>query len=218
MDSIHVIALGDFGTAVAKNLADGRPNITMTDSSGPWPASASAQWPNAAIRILLSWREAPAVADVIDARAADWGTPWFTVTVDHPRLRLGPVVVPGAGACYRCFTRRRNQHERDRASTSAVHDLYDRDPKAGPGGFLPHHVTLAAALAEAQLDRFDAATLDDSAGTVRHYNLLDHQASTATVVGLHGCDRCRPTTQRQDATWAALARDLAQHSTGERTK
>jgi hypothetical protein len=37
----------------------------------------------------------PRLSEILDARSADWGTPWFPVLAEHPRLRVGPLVVPG---------------------------------------------------------------------------------------------------------------------------
>ncbi len=207
MEPVHLIAVGDFGAAVAERLMQARGRMALSvEGEGPWPASASAAWPRARLRILLAWRETPKLAETIDVRSADWGTPWLPVVLEHPRLRVGPVVVPGSGPCYRCFRERRAQHEQDSAITDALHAHYDATPAAGPAGFLPHHVGLAAALVEAELQRFDNGSLADNAGTVRHYHLLEHQASAAKVVAVHGCDRCRHT--KPVSTWSQLADDL----------
>jgi bacteriocin biosynthesis cyclodehydratase domain-containing protein len=209
MNGVHLIATGDFGVAVAERLQASRPELTITSpGTSAVPLTASSAWPSAALRVLLAWREAPRLAETLDARSADWRTPWLPVVMEHPRLRVGPVVVPGAGACYRCFLRRRQQHEPDTAVTAALHAHYDAEPTAGPRGYLPHHVTLAAALAEAALTRFDDGTLAGQAGLVRHYHLLEHQVSSAHVTGLHGCPRCR----RHDpavSTWRQLAAEVS---------
>lgn len=208
MTKVHVLAVGGFGAAVADRLRRERHDLEIsTDRAGSPELSAS--WPDADLRILASWRETPRLAELLDARSADWGTPWFPVLAEHPRLRVGPVVVPGAGACYRCFRKRRAQHERDAAHVATLHAHYDASPESGPDGFLPHHVDMAAGMALDVLRRFDAGEGKLFAGTVRHWHLLEQHLSGGRVVGVHACDRCRrPLAVPADSTWAELARDL----------
>jgi hypothetical protein len=103
---------------------------------------------------------------------------------------------------------RRAQHENDRAVAEALLAHYDADAASGPQGFLPHQVTVAAALAESVLRRFDEGTLDQIAGRVHHYHLLEQQPSSAQVVAVHGCDRCGRREDVADSTWSSLAEDV----------
>ncbi|MEU3568945.1 TOMM precursor leader peptide-binding protein [Kitasatospora sp. NPDC036755] len=207
MTKVHVLALGDFGTAVAERLRRDHDGVVVT-SDREGPQQFSARWPRADVRVLASWREAPAVAEALDARSAAWGTPWLPVVAEHPRLRIGPLVVPGKGACYRCFRRRRSQHERDSALTAALHAHYDAHAEAGPGGFLPQHAVLAAGAALDLLRRLEHDAGDKDAGTIRHWHLLEQHLAAARVVGVHGCDRCRRTSTSAGSSWEDLARDL----------
>ncbi|MGY4954750.1 TOMM precursor leader peptide-binding protein [Streptomyces nigrescens] len=208
MTKVHVLAVGDFGAAVAERLQRGHHDVEVTsDREGPLRFPAS--WPVADVRILASWREVPALSELVDARSADWRTTWLPVVAEHPRLRIGPLVVPGEGACYRCFRGRRAQHERDSALTAALHAHYDADSKAGPGGFLPQHAALAAGVALDLLRRLESAGgVGQDAGTVRHWHLLEQHLASARVVAVHGCDRCRRTSAPAGASWQELARDL----------
>ncbi|WP_052757849.1 TOMM precursor leader peptide-binding protein [Streptomyces yangpuensis] len=208
MTKVHVLAVGGFGEAVADRLCRERADLEVsTDQAGSLELSAS--WPDAGLRVLASWREVPRLAEVLDARSADWGTPWFPVLAEHPRLRVGPLVVPGTGACYRCFRKRRAQHERDAAHVATLHAHYETSPGAGPGGFLPHHVDMAAGMALDVLRRFDTGDAEGFAGTVRHWHLLEQHLSGGRVVALHGCTRCRRRREvPAESTWADLARDL----------
>ncbi|WP_053690380.1 TOMM precursor leader peptide-binding protein [Streptomyces sp. WM6372] len=208
MTKVHVLAVGDFGTAVADRLLQERPEIAVT-SDVKNSLEFSSVWPEARVRILASWRETPRLAEMLDARSADWGTPWFPVVAEHPRLRIGPVVVPGEGACYRCFRQRRGQHERDNSHTATLHAYYDASPTAGTAGFLPHHVDMAAGMALDVLRRLEAGETERLAGNVRHWHVLEQHMTGARVVGVHGCDRCRPRqADPASATWQQLARDL----------
>ncbi|MEU2158860.1 TOMM precursor leader peptide-binding protein [Streptomyces sp. NPDC019396] len=208
MTKVHVLAVGEFGTAVADRLHREHSDLAIS-SYRTGSMEVSAGWPDADLRILASWRETPKLAETLDARSADWGTPWFPVVAEHPRLRVGPLVVPGAGACYRCFLKRRAQHERDAAHTAALHAHYDAAPDSGPGGFLPHHVDMAAGMALDLLRRVESGDGERFAGTVRHWQVLEQHLSGGRVVGVHACDRCRrPPAEQADSTWASLARDL----------
>ncbi|MFE3555513.1 TOMM precursor leader peptide-binding protein [Streptomyces sp. NPDC059193] len=208
MTKVHVLAVGAFGEAVADRLRRERDDLEIsTDRAGSLELSSS--WPEADLRVLASWRETPRLAEVLDARSADWGTPWFPVLAEHPRLRVGPLVVPGAGACYRCFRKRRAQHERDAGHVETLHARYDASPGSGPGGFLPHHVDMAAGMALDVLRRFDAGEGERFAGTVRHWHLLEQHLSGGRVVAVHACARCRrPRAVPAESTWADLAQDL----------
>lgn len=94
MTKVHVLAVGDFGAAVAERLQRGHHDVEVTsDREGPLRFPAS--WPVADVRILASWREVPALSELVDARSADWRTTWLPVVAEHPRLRIGPLVVPG---------------------------------------------------------------------------------------------------------------------------
>ncbi|MBT2454180.1 TOMM precursor leader peptide-binding protein [Streptomyces sp. ISL-86] len=209
MTKVHVLAVGDFGTAVADRLFLERRDIAVT-SDVKSSLEFSSVWPEAQVRILASWRETPRLAELLDARSADWGTTWFPVVAEHPRLRIGPVVVPGEGACYRCFRQRRSQHERDSSHTATLHAHYDASPAAGTAGFLPHHVDMAAGMALDVLRRVEAGETEHLAGNVRHWHVLEQHVTGARVVGVHGCDRCRPRpVDPTSATWEQLARDLA---------
>ncbi|MHC3394133.1 TOMM precursor leader peptide-binding protein [Streptomyces lavendulocolor] len=209
MTKVHVLAIGEFGTAVADRLRREHHDLEIS-SFRDGSLEVSAGWPDAELRILAAWRETPRLAEVLDARSADWSTPWFPVVAEHPRLRTGPLVVPGVGACYRCFRKRRAQHERDAQHLATLHEHYDSSPEAGPGGFLPHHVDMAAGMALDLLRRVEAGDAERFAGTVRHWHMLEQHLSGGRVVGVHACDRCRPDRSDPAATtWADLARDLA---------
>ncbi|MDJ1132791.1 TOMM precursor leader peptide-binding protein [Streptomyces iconiensis] len=211
MTTVHVLAVGDFGAEVARCLGRAHPGTVVSHDRAARGTALldSSGWPPARIRVLASWRETPRLMETLDARSADWRTPWFPVVNEHPRLRVGPVVVPGEGACYRCFRRRRAQHEPPSTRSTLLHTHYDAHPEAGVAGFLPHHVDMAAAAASDVLHRIERGESADTAGNVRHWNVLEHRMSSARVVGVHGCDRCRRSSpDAATASWEPLAREL----------
>ncbi|GIH75826.1 TOMM precursor leader peptide-binding protein [Planobispora longispora] len=207
MHELHLITLGAFGAAVAERVRERLDSVAVTpaDEHGYLDSSL---WPNARVRALAAFRPAPRLEETLDGASCAYRTPWFPVVVEHPRLRVGPVVAPGHGACARCFQARRRQHDPGQRLTGTLADAYTADPALGPGGYLPHHVELAALLT-VQLVK---SVCDDGgaaeAGHVRQFHLLDGTLGRSTVVGVHGCRRCRTTPDQRESTWRDLADEL----------
>ncbi|MFC4057772.1 TOMM precursor leader peptide-binding protein [Planomonospora corallina] len=210
MRTLHMITLGAFGAAVAERVREraadpGGVAVTPADEHGYLDPSV---WPNARVRVLAAFRPAPRLEEALDGASSAYRTPWFPVVVEHPRLRVGPVVAPGHGACARCFRTRRRQHDAGHRLTDLLADAYTADPALGPGGHLPHHVELAALLTVQLLESVLGDGGAAEAGHVRHFHLLDGGLSRSTVVGVHGCRRCRTTPDQRESTWRDLANEL----------
>lgn len=185
MIRVHVLALGPFGIRVAELLDQSLDDVATTTLERPGRVT-SHEWPSAEIRVLATSRATPSVAAHVDRLAWRIGTTWLPVVAEHPYLRVGPVVVPGAGgACHRCFVMRLEQHDGQSALRRAVWDHGERTGSTGPVGHLPHHVRTATAMTLAALR--DPAR---EAGRVRRIHLLDVAVAVDTVIGLHGCSRC----------------------------
>lgn len=197
---MHVLSVGNFGRAVADRLASGPSPaiVTRVDGSG---AADSASWPVAEVRVLCAWRPVPALARLLDELAFAWGVPWLPVIVEHPDLVVGPFVIPGEGACHGCLRRRFAQHSLSADIVSALHDRYEADPALGPGGFMPFHVRLAAAMILEMLDRREA-------GRVVQVGLVTQRLRAGTVVGVHGCRRCRSPRDESTRSYARLGPEL----------
>jgi bacteriocin biosynthesis cyclodehydratase domain-containing protein len=204
-DPVHLLAVGALGRDVAERITReiDEAVITRVGDRGSPPAA----WPVARLHVLCAWRHVEGLADQIDECAHAWGVPWLPVVVEHPRLRVGPLVIPGAGPCYRCFRLRLAQHDPHASVASALVARYERDPWAGPAGHLPGHALLAAASALRAVYELDGATA--CAGRVRELNLLTQDTRSASVVGVHGCERCGSGRDERDRSWRALRDDLA---------
>ena len=195
----HVLSAGPFGAAVADRLAAQRPVVrTRLEEPG---AEATAHWPVAPLRVLCAWRAVPRVERLLDEAAFAWRVPWLPVVLEHPELRVGPFVVPGTGPCHACFRRRAAQHSSSADVTAELHERLDADPTLGAAGFMPFHVTIAAALAQRAISAREA-------GRVRRVNVVTLQPTSGRVVGVHGCRQCGSGVPEATRSHAALEREL----------
>ncbi|MEU7599511.1 TOMM precursor leader peptide-binding protein [Streptomyces sp. NPDC040724] len=142
--------------------------------------------------VLAAWRPMPALFEQADAWAYRLGRAWLPVVMETSVVRVGPLVVPAGGPCFRCYRERRRQHDLQGVTTSALYEAYDADPECGPGGFLPHHARLAATVAARYVR---AAAGEGSAagprpGAVSTLSLRQWGVDTSHVVPWHGCPRC----------------------------
>jgi bacteriocin biosynthesis cyclodehydratase domain-containing protein len=179
-----LIAIGDFGAAIAAVL---QPRLQAV----AWPAGElnAAFSGGTAVVVVAAWRQHQAVCETADQLAYRYSKPWLPVTMDHPRVRIGPVVVPGAGPCFACFMARRAQHDTQRSVTAALDQAYADDPEAGPRGYLDHHVRLAAALSELLLRSLDQDPVG-VAGQVVNFNVLQMGVRSHRVIPYSGCPKC----------------------------
>jgi bacteriocin biosynthesis cyclodehydratase domain-containing protein len=177
----HAYFHGPFGTAVCELLTgDGW-------RTGPWTGrlpDLPAPHEHPIGLLVASWRDLLGL-DAVDAAAHRLGYGWFPVVYDHPYVRIGPLVRPGAGPCLRCYHRRTHQHAGDDDTVfRATRDAYAADPELGPVGQLSSHVAVAAALSRLMLSGLWAA------GTVARWHVVGQELTVDQVIGVHACDRC----------------------------
>jgi bacteriocin biosynthesis cyclodehydratase domain-containing protein len=202
-----LISMGDFGGAVARNLLR-RPDCAA------WPLDLESAFSGPAdVVVIAMWRQDGAVCETADDLAFQFSRPWLPITMDHPRVRIGPLVVPGTGPCYGCFLERRAQHDAQLAITSALNGAYRDDPDAGPRGYLDHHARLAAGLAQLTIESLRRGPAD-SAGRVLSFNVLRRGIRAHRVLGCGDCRRCSPARGAPAARWqnsylARFVRDQA---------
>nr|WP_269128700.1 TOMM precursor leader peptide-binding protein [Nonomuraea sp. K271] len=160
--------------------------------SGYFPGSRFAEELDDAFRepsrlvVVASSQLVPSVHEHADELAYKAGVPWLSITMEHPVIRIGPLVNPGEGPCFRCYMSRRRQHDRRWSSSRILHDAYDRGESPGPGGFLPQHPRIAAGAAACLLGEHGAT------GQVITMSLLRLDLAAHVVTACHGCDRCAP--------------------------
>ncbi|MGI5352488.1 hypothetical protein ACQEU8_30510 [Streptomyces sp. CA-250714] len=215
------LAAGSFGHAVTERLAKVYTGaVVMGVDEGSHPSF----WPVSDLLVLVTDHPRPTLAEAVESSAYAWDLPWFPIELEPTELRCGPAVRPGAGACHRCFTRRRAQHDRspvprEERLPREERGQHRRNASEEPGawaagrarvtGYAPHHVGMAVALARAAVhDLFDSGAPRDAAGQepapasrVRSVNLADGRTARSHVVAVDQCPRCRPARGGEDTSW-----------------
>jgi len=131
-ETVALAGAGPFGVRVASLLAAVHPGYQEADASLA-EISAAFTGPAGAVVIAL-WRPDAELCDTADTLSYRYQLPWLPVVMEHPVIRIGPLVRPPAGPCFRCYARRRRQHDRQPWVTAALQAAYDRDQDCGPGG------------------------------------------------------------------------------------
>jgi bacteriocin biosynthesis cyclodehydratase domain-containing protein len=204
-ESVILLGLGEFGDHVVALLRD----------SARWPTTvagsiAGAFGQESRAIIFAMWRPCPAACEEADALAFHHRQPWLPVVMDHPHVRVGPLVMPGSGACFACFSARYSQHDGQSAISAALHAGFDRDPGLGPRGYLDHHARLAAALAEMTLRDLSADWMTAAAAQVRTFNVYRSAIRRHPVAARSGCPRCgSPASASDRSPMAELLHGIA---------
>jgi bacteriocin biosynthesis cyclodehydratase domain-containing protein len=193
---VAIISVGGFGKDVATLMAE-TPDFPVADgihSLGGDADHAARQvdvaFSSAGTAVVLAlWRPFPALCARADELAFQVRRAWLPVVMDHPRVRVGPLVVPGSGACFGCFEARQVQHDRHRVVSAALLAAYDRDSGLAPRGYLGHHARIAAALANVMLGQLtdDPGT---AAGHVITSKVFGPGIRRHRVLPCPGCPRC----------------------------
>ena len=204
---VATVGLGSFGQKVASLLCSSHDGCTQV----PEDAMESAFRTAADVVVVAMWRSASALCETADKLSFSTGIPWVPVTMDQFAIHVGPAVVPPRGPCYRCFLRRRAQHDMRHHSTAALHAEYDRDASCGPIGYLPQHARMAVGLTNTMLGAMTAhgssAPGGGAAGALVNIDLGDYSVSRDYVVPCHDCERCH--ARDPQASHAALLRLVA---------
>lgn len=209
--SLHVVAVGSWGAAVASAIAAARPDTSVSlaghDLAAGQPAPTGPR--HVVCSLLAAGAPMPGYSSVLDEAAFQHGVPWLPIVVEHPVLRVGPAVVPGLGACYGCWRRRLRQHAVAPDLEAALEQTYRQATPDRPGGHLPAAARLAATIALDTVDRLggDAAA---EAGRVRQMDLVTRKVSAGHAVGVHGCPRCGLGRDEADRTYVSLLAELAE--------
>jgi bacteriocin biosynthesis cyclodehydratase domain-containing protein len=174
--------VGPFGAAVARLLASALPSSALFGSDLD-AAFASGSGPV----LVALWRPSPALCDRADRLAYDSGRMVIPIVMEHPTLRIGPVIDPPIGPCYGCYTARRAQHNTALDASAALERAFDRDPGFGPLGYLPAHARAAAGVAAGMIARVGRG--GQHAGEVVTLDWISGTMSRTTVVQCGDCPR-----------------------------
>lgn len=192
---VTVLGVGEFGQRVAALLhGHARWPVTMCSSA------ADADRQDARAFVAALWRPCPAACEEADVLAFAHQRPWLPVVMDHPHVRVGPLIAPGQGPCFACFTARYDQHDSQPGITARLRAAYERDADFGPRGYLDHHARLAVALAEMALGDLSAGWLATTAGQVMTFNVYRGTVRRHPVIPRSGCPRCSPPASAGDSS------------------
>lgn len=172
------LCAGPFGVRASQYLG---PEVTVSGD-----ASDLAWVSDCDLLVAMMDGEDDQLAESLDRRSFLTGIAWFPVVQAFPAIRVGPVVVPGASACYACYLARRWQRDPLAEISQAV--LASNPP--GPAGFFPHHALLAGALTNQLLSDIDLHGCAASAGCVRTVVLPNGELQAGRAVGVDRCSRC----------------------------
>lgn len=175
---VKAFCTGTFGTRASQHL---RPGVTVSRD-----VSDVASVSGCDLLVAMMDGEDDQLAGTLDQRSFLTGIAWFPVVLAFPAIRVGPVVVPGASACYACYLARRWQRDPLAEISQAV--LASNAPD--PAGFFPHHALLAGALTNKLLGDIDLRGCVASAGCVSTVVLPNGQLHASRAVGVDRCPRC----------------------------
>jgi bacteriocin biosynthesis cyclodehydratase domain-containing protein len=190
-EPVALLGYGPFGQRVADLLSSAIPSRQVDSRDG---LSECFHTGTAAVVIAL-WRTEPALTSRADELSFECMIPWLPVIMAHPGMRIGPLVSPGEGPCFRCFTMRLAQHDTRYETTVAIEGAYNGNSGTGPQGYLPQHVRIAAAVAMRMLAAIvsnpEGGTFTIPPGHVASFSLVRNTIAVDPVIACHNCDRCR---------------------------
>lgn len=183
-----IFTAGDFGQAVADRISVLRsefkvfPLTVVTDTD-----AFEKIIKDAAFVAVATWRPYLKELMLIDQYAFDHKFSWSLAEIHGQRLMCGPLVIPGAGACYSCFRQRLLTQHKSPDRERVLESYYRSSPQAGPFGHVNALVEIAT---QAILE--DASLGADDAGRFRAIDVLSGAVLESRVIGVHECPRCRP--------------------------
>lgn len=158
---------------------------------------------------LAEDRPHPDLLERLDGACAHLGLPWTRLSVWGAELFLGPTVLPGLTACYRCFTRRWLANEKRLDTWRAQDQFLRNDPGFEFGGFLGPVRTLGAALLTSEVLRLlGSGPPPVAVSRIRIENVLTGARVSELVIPVPGCPVCRQ--QRSGVSGSREMAELAQ--------
>jgi bacteriocin biosynthesis cyclodehydratase domain-containing protein len=215
--SVALVGVGQFGERVCATLASECAGAEEFGTCGPAiPAAFSS---GVSTVVLALWRPCPQLCEMADELSFRYLVPWLPVIMEHPVIRIGPLVLPPNGPCFSCYTRRRAQHDLQQWATAVLQQAYDHDQGCGPRGYLPHHARMAAALAHRALDALVTAEpqreATQEAGEITTIRLVWGDLRVSHLTACHDCDRCTASAPPVNSGWLTeLAASLPRRSGG----
>lgn len=204
---IHVFTAGAFGAAVVIRLRTLMTDVIVT-ACDTAEATGPSYWPPARLHAIAAWRPVPRLARILNQTSYAWKTPFIPAVLEASHLVVGPVVVPGLGACHACYERRRLQHDPRPEARSALLNQYEQDPDSGAQGHLAVFADIAA-VRMAQSIRQVETEPAQAAGRVWRFDVLTRQVAASVVTGVHGCVHCGLRREEATRSYAGLHEELS---------
>jgi bacteriocin biosynthesis cyclodehydratase domain-containing protein len=202
---IHVLSVGAFGSAVVRHLASFCPNLRETRWNVSFQMDAET-WPAAALQVLVSHNPVPSICEFLGALSYARSSPFIPLIIDASALCLGPIIVPGRSACWRCWAMRSQQHAKSPRQRSALLEFYDSHPNAAAKRYLESFAMMGAIQIASSVNE-----LEDSSqpGRIWQMNLFSRQIRTGRLIGVDGCTSCGLGRPLDSRTYAEAREKLA---------
>jgi bacteriocin biosynthesis cyclodehydratase domain-containing protein len=203
---VHVLSVGPFGRSVLRHLRSLRNDLTETDvvdNLVPLPST----WPVARMVALASWRQVPDLCELLNQVSFETRRPFIPVMQDSTAIRLGPVVVPGSGACWNCWMTRWRQHSGWTKERMSLLRHYSAHPEEGPRGYLESFAAMAAIRVSEVITALDQGCVVP--GHIWQIEVLTGEITTGTAIGVHDCPWCGLGKPKQARSVSGLQEELA---------
>jgi bacteriocin biosynthesis cyclodehydratase domain-containing protein len=179
----RVVLIG--GGAVAEGTAD------ALAAAGMKPASHSAQFSAddtrgaSCVLVCEDW-SAPAVLSAVNSAALNHGWPWIPGRIEYGIGMIGPTVIPGQTACYRCFEMRR-QANLPRPTELQGQTPIPANEAAAPG---PMAAAIGSLLVLEAMRLICRVALPQTIGTVLTLDFFATGITSHRVLRLPNCPDC----------------------------
>ena len=195
--SILALGLGEFGLSAVQHLKQLLPQVTVVHDCQTFLDLIATE--GVYISVLAAWRAMPAFSDAMDACAHNTGTISCALTLQDSEMVMGPLVLPGATACWRCWATRASQADSLAKIQAQKRAFYAEHPEIGPCGYLPSLVLHGIAQLVSALESLPNLKCG---GVALRTNLFTRQVVEERATGLDNCNRCglqRPLATRSYA-------------------
>lgn len=185
---LSILAPDEFGQAVSEALQELVPwTVQMTRSIEQFlkiPALPGTQ-----AYMLVAGYPASRLCHILNDLSYAHHVPFLPAIISSPYLEIGPLVIPGSGACYACYERRFLQHTPLPQVHKRRYQYYDTRVISDPVGYLPPLVFLTATrLAQLLVQGLEQP--GHAGGYYWRWNIMQAEAHQSHVVGGHGCMYC----------------------------
>lgn len=185
---LPILAPDEFGQAVSEALQELAPwTVQMTFSIEQFLKIPDL--PGAQAYMLVVGHPASRLCHILNDLSYAHRVPFLPAIISSPYLEIGPLVIPGSGACYACYECRFLQHTPLPQVHKRRYQYYDTHALSDPVGYLPP-LALLTATRLAQLLVQGLEQPGHAGGYYWRWNIMQAEAHQSHVVGVHGCMYC----------------------------